>query len=99
MTQYPNTVKIASNNNEHARHAVSMGVDVGSPDLLLYTRKYDVTYFLFLELKKKKGKLSESQKEWNEIFDKSYKSKNCIRDVAYGFEQARNIISTWLGAI
>src|SRR5690348_6725880 len=91
MTQFP--IKIASNNNEHARNYINMGVDVGSPDLLITWRKNDIAHMFYLELKTKKGKLSKSQVEWNEDFDKNFACNNCQRAVAYGFSDAKKIVS------
>jgi hypothetical protein len=48
-----------------------------------------------LELKKKKGKLLPSQKEFNDIFDEKYKTVNFQRAVAYGFTEAKTIIGEW----
>lgn len=94
---YP-AILIASNNNEHARHAVDMGVDVGSPDLLLSRRDdaQNITHFLYVELKTSKGKLSTPQKRWSERFDTRYKSNNCTRAVAYGFKHFREIVEAWV---
>jgi len=96
---FSSKIKIVSNNNEHARHFVNMGVDIGSPDLLLYTRKNELVYLLFLELKKKTGKLSPAQIEWNSDFDENYKSDNCKRAVAYGYNEAIKIIEEWAASI
>lgn len=73
-----------------------MGVEVGSTDLVLRMRVGCITYFLYLELKKRNGKLSQDQIDWNEEFDTHYKSDNCIRAVAYGFEEAREIVIQWV---
>jgi len=88
--------KVASNNNEHARNYVNMGVDVGSPDLLITQRKGDVVHMLYLELKTKAGKLSDNQMAWNKDFDEHFACKNCKRDVAYGFSEAKRIVSEFL---
>lgn len=87
--------KVAANNNEHAREHVDMGVDIGSADLVICRKIGDTTYFLYLELKTKKGKLSINQKKWNEDFDQNYKSSNCIRAIAYGYNQAIEEINLW----
>lgn len=95
-------VAFASNNNEHARHQVGMGVEVGSADLLLRTRRGDITYFFYLELKKLKkngGKLSPDQIKWNEDFDTHYASSNCQRDVAYGLQEAKDKIIEWVSSL
>lgn len=96
-TTYPTFgIKIAANNNEHARHHVGMGVDIGSTDLTLSKRIKNITHFLYLELKTMDGELSPSQIKWNEDFDDNFKSSNCIRDVAYGFNEAKRIINDWI---
>lgn len=73
-----------------------MGMDVGSPDMRFEIVHNKITYVLYLELKTKKGKLSKSQKEWNDRFDRHFLSANCKRDVAYGFTQAKEAISAWI---
>jgi hypothetical protein len=88
--------KVSANFNEFAREHKSMGMDVGSPDLRLEMKRGDVTYILYLELKTKKGKLSKSQKAWNEDFDANHASSNCTRAVAYGFTQAKEEIDLWM---
>lgn len=92
-------VAVTSNNNEHARHHVDMGVEVGSADLTLRQRRGDVTHFLYLELKRKNGILSDSQKQWNADFDLHYASDNCKRAVAYGLIEAQEIIMGWLSSV
>ena len=87
----------SANFNEFAHKHKDMGMDVGSTDLLLRQRRADgITHFLYLELKKKDGKLSPAQIEWNAEFDAHYLSGNCTRDVAYGFDHAKDIITRWL---
>lgn len=94
MTAYP--FSWSANFNEFARHAIDMGMDVGSSDLLLRQRRGSITHFLYLELKRKNGTLSESQIEWNVEFDAHYASDNCKRAVAYGFDDAKEIVLSWL---
>lgn len=95
MTAYP--FSWSANFNEFARHAIDMGMDIGSADLLLRQRRADnITHFLYLELKRKNGTLSDSQKEWSAEFDLHYASDNCKRAVAYGFDEAKEIITNWL---
>jgi len=89
-------IKVAANFNEHAREHKAMGMDVGSPDLRLSYRLNGDYRVLYLELKKKKGKLSPDQIEWNADFDANFASWNCQRAVAYGYEQAIEIINSWL---
>lgn len=88
-------IGVASNNNEHARHQLSMGVDVGSPDLLLRTRRLGVTYFLYIEMKTKSGKLKPSQVEWNSDFDANYRSSTCKRAVAHSLLDAKRAVTEW----
>lgn len=89
-------MKIASNGNENSRQFVDMGMDVGDTDLRLsYRGSNNIYTMLYLELKKKKGKLLPSQIEWNEDFDRNYVSSNCQRAVAYGYEEAQRIIADW----
>lgn len=57
-----------------------MGVARGFPDYVIVTRKG----VIYLEMKTKKGKLSEDQKNWLEILPASY--------VAYGYDHAKEII-------
>jgi hypothetical protein len=99
MTLSRFNIGVASNNNEHARHAVDMGVDVGSPDLLWRMRHGGVTYFLYMEMKRAKGVLSPDQIEWNEEFDKHFVSDNCERCVAYGLKEAQNLVKSWIEKI
>lgn len=98
-TSYPFEVKLAASQNENSRHAVDLGMDVGEPDLRLYCRPDDILHMFYLELKKKKGKISESQIEWNGDFDANYAAINARRDVAYGFLEAREKIINWLSEI
>lgn len=100
MTQYASSpIAFAANNNEHARHHVDMGVETGSADILFRTRRANITYFLYLELKKLKGKLSPDQIKWNSDFDAHYASSNCQRDVAYGLQEAKDKIIGWLASL
>ena len=89
-------LKIAANNNEHARHAVDLGVDVGSADLTLSTRVGNITHFLYLEIKKTKGRLKPAQIEWNTDFDANFAADNCERAVGYGLAECREIIDNWM---
>ena len=91
--QYPK-VKIAASQNENSRHAVGQGMDVGEPDLrLLWKCKDGVTHLHYLELKSKKGSLQPSQIKWNADFDANYASANCMRSVAYGFDEAKALFT------
>jgi hypothetical protein len=66
---------------------------IGVTDLILFHRDGHV---LFLELKKKSGKLLDSQKDFNAMFDTHFTAKNYSRDVAYGYSHAIDIIQKWL---
>ncbi len=68
---------------------------LGITDLLLFERQ---GYVLFLELKKKKGKLLPSQIAWNEKFDANH-PPNFSRAVAYGFEEAKRITIEWINSL
>jgi len=92
MTKLSFRIKVAANNNEHARHHVGMGVDVGSPDMRFEWVVGGTTQILYLELKAKNGRLSDSQRKWNEEFDLYFATDNCSRAVAYGFNEAKQII-------
>lgn len=94
MKFYSN-IYYAANFNEFARHNADMGMDKGSPDLRLESIHDNITYILYLELKTKKGKLSKDQIKWNENFDKNRASSNCKRAVAFGFDDAKKIITDW----
>lgn len=95
---YP-MIKIATSQNENSRHAVDLGMDIGEPDIRLLYRQGDITYLLYLELKKKKGRLLKSQKEWNVDFDLNYQSQNCQRTVAYGFHHAKICVAVWASSL
>ncbi len=66
---------------------------LGIPDLILFD--WQTGRVLFLELKKKRGKLLPSQKTWNQVFDAS-NVLGWSRDVAYGYEEALRIISGFI---
>ena len=97
--KYSFDVKVSSSQNENSRYHSNMGMDVGQPDLVFMVRSDDVLHILFLELKTKKGKLRESQKLWNDDFDKNFLSKNATRDVAYGFSEAQEKIKGFLSTL
>ncbi len=74
---------------------------VGITDLILGTPNPDDRE-LFLELKTKKrknqkdGGLEDSQIKWNESFDLYYANNRRSRAVAYGYEEAIEIIQKWV---
>jgi hypothetical protein len=81
--------------NENSHHQTDMGCDIGIPDLLLFRRVGEVLHVLFLELKKKTGKLSPSQKDWATCYHLGLAGSNTDYAVAYGFEQAKEMITEW----
>jgi hypothetical protein len=89
---YPQAKCIATL-NENNRHCMDMGCDEGITDLLIMERRTDgLLWMLFLELKKKKGKLSESEIKWAKDYHINFASKNTVYAVAYGFSAAKEII-------
>lgn len=61
------------------------GLTVGFPDLAIFGRGAPI----FMEVKKKRGKLSEEQKAWIEYL----RSQGLKAFVCYSFEEAQKIIS------
>lgn len=92
---YPK-VRVHATLNELARQHITMGCDVGIPDLLLFERRGKIMHAMFLELKKTKGKLSESQIDWHEHYCSDLKSSNTNYAVVYGFLAAQEAITNWL---
>lgn len=78
----------------HIKTAVSLkaeGVRAGYPDLFLPVAKKDY-HGLHIELKVKKGRLSDSQKDWlNFLNSQGYKAVCC-----YGWDEARAVIIDYL---
>lgn len=62
----------------------SLGVVKGAPDLVLFYN----SKVLFLEMKSKKGKISESQQNFMDVCN----SENVPYYVAHGFDEAKEII-------
>ena len=99
--EYP-AVEILYVKNEGKKNIIEaqndkrMGLAVGWPDLTLFKIYDNTTHILHLELKTKIGKLSASQKEWHSKFKQT---KNRIAKVAYGFEEAQNVIRAWLSSL
>jgi len=93
------SVKIAASQNENSRHAVDMGMDVGEPDLRLYARVNNILYMFYLELKKLKGTMRDSQIDWAKDYNENYKSDNTHYNVAYGFNDAKEKITKWIDAM
>lgn len=93
--------------NENNHYHIKKGIDAGEPDLWLYCNtKNNICHILRLELKTMEGKnkkndsLNDNQIVWNEWFDKEYVNcSNHKRAVAYGFAEAREIITNWLNSL
>ncbi len=91
-TTYPAIMIAATANEKNYKETRQIGC-VGIPDLLLFDESGRV---LFLELKKKRGKLLPSQIDWNEAFDKNHPA-NFSREVAFGYQEAITAIQDWIG--
>lgn len=92
---YPDTIITTTANEKSYRQSKHIG-SVGITDILIFDTRSDVMYVLFLELKKKNGKLLPSQITWNSVFDAKHVASNNMRAVAYGFDEAKRIIAEWL---
>lgn len=87
-TEYPKVLITTTANERSYKETAQIG-SIGIPDLILFALDGSV---LFLELKKRTGKLSPSQKDW-------FAANNNLphtKEVAYGFAQAREIINNWV---
>ena len=89
---YPEVIITATANERSYKETSQIG-SLGITDLILF---HPVQGVLFLELKTTKGKLQPSQIEWNITFDSINFNYPCKRDVAYGYNEAINIISAWM---
>lgn len=69
----------------------AMGASSGFPDLIIYHHKPE-RLPLHLELKTKKGRVSDNRREW--IDDLSYRGQ--IVEVAFGLDEAIRIIDNYL---
>ena len=74
-----------------ARFMKSQGIEAGHPDLII-EKKSGGHEVLFLELKKVKGKLSDSQKNWI----KEKRAEGYAVEVAYGYYEAIYKIKKYL---
>lgn len=92
---YPHLIITATANEKNYKETKQIG-SPGITDLLLFDMIYGCV--LFLELKKKKGKLLPSQIEWNKKFDASLPI-NFSRAVAYGFLEGKRIITEWIDTL
>jgi hypothetical protein len=88
-------VKVIAPMNENSRHSLPMGVDVGCPDLILLRRKDGQLFVYFLELKTKKGRLRDTQKDWAADYEKRFACANTYHAVAYGFSAAKQQLLDW----
>lgn len=89
-------IKVIATLNEDSRHKLDMGVDVGCADLILCRRIENILLMLFLELKRKTGTLQKSQLDWGVDFDENFAAINATRAIAYGYDQAIQLIDTWI---
>ena len=88
---YGNKIIIHATRNESLRYDTDMMGEKGITDLLIF--KPDK--ILFLELKRKNGKLSKDQKIFNAKFDDCFASNILSRAVGYGYEESIKIINDW----
>lgn len=86
----PNCI-ITTTANERSYKETSQIGSLGIPDLILFENNR----VLFLELKKRTGKLSTSQIKWNKDFDNKFASNIFTRAVAYGYNEAIEIIDSF----
>lgn len=73
-----------------------MGLKAGFPDLFFFKDIDDITYVFHLELKKLKGFMHNSQKEWHSNFKTT---KNRSATTARGLQAAQEAILHWLQKI
>lgn len=93
-------IRYKANKNEDAGSVVKalenirMGrAEAGYPDLTLEIDKFGWTWILELELKTKKGKLNDAQKDWHSKFISTANRKAAI---AYGYIEAQTAVTNWL---
>jgi glutaredoxin-related protein len=84
--QYPCVLITTTNNEGHYKNTRQIG-SLGIPDLILFHKHY----VLFLEIKTIKGKLRQTQKDWFAKFSLPHSAV-----VAYGFDQAKEKIISWM---
>lgn len=86
-------VMVQATLNENSRTHMGMGCTVGIPDLLLFWRCNGTLNVLFLELKTKTGRLSQSQTGWKSAwYDCFIVAPNSHYAVAHGFGAAKKVI-------
>ena len=97
----PESIITAIQNEKHHFDKEMLGCK-GITDLILFHRKDDIMYVLFLELKTngkgltRRGTLLPSQLTFNRVFDTCFASTNAKRALCYGFDEAINTIKGWL---
>lgn len=96
----PESIITAIQNEKHHFDKEMLGCK-GITDLILFRRKDDVLYTLFLELKTngkgltRRGTLQPSQITFNRVFDTCFVATNAKRVLCYGFEEAITAIKDW----
>lgn len=92
---HPMLIITGTDNENNYKDTASIGC-LGITDLLLFHPK---GHILFCELKTKTGKLKPSQITFNADFDARFTAPNYTRAVAYGYNQALEIIAAWISSI
>jgi hypothetical protein len=69
------------------------GLRKGIPDMLIIIPNKDKNRLLFIEMKAKKGTLSQEQKDWNKELN-NCEGVEC--HTCYGFDDAKNLIDLLL---
>lgn len=78
-------------NPREAKKFKAMGVRPGVPDLCLPVSRKGY-HALYIELKKEKGRLTKSQKEWGDFLEQ----ENNLWVVCFGWVDAARTIATYL---
>lgn len=89
--EYPH-VRVTATRNEDSRHR-GAELELGVTDLIIRWEKEGVRHLFYLELKRKKGILSLSEKDW------AKDCKLCSNEhyaVAYGLEEAKSLAASVL---
>lgn len=82
-------LKAFATRNEDSRKR-SEEIEVGLPDVIIRWEQGGIRHLFYLEIKRKKGRLSENQKQW--IKDNSLLA-NEYYAVAYGLEECKQAIN------
>lgn len=95
MKEHHPAIMMQATLNENSHHCMDMGCTAGIPDLLLFLPgpQDGLLHIFFLELKTKKGKLSDSQIAWALTRPRSH---NVTYGVAYGYTEAIQAIQSWV---